>query len=188
MLDLTDIVIEPTDDFAQTGLRVVSALRLHCRMTLSIRIIRRKLGTLPETLQQRTQEGIGSCLIYDTKEPDIAIVHGRDGEPSQRSTRHHAVTKSGWKWAFNKETIDSLGCPNPCKSAISAYSVDGIDGSSWVFKSNGRRATSAVGSIPTYSRHPLRSKAFWAWDRRLFRERPQYMPKTGNSSPRESLD
>ncbi len=58
-LDPTDIVIEPTDeDFAQTGLRVALAIRLHRLMTLSIRIVRRKLGTLPEALQQRTQEGL----------------------------------------------------------------------------------------------------------------------------------
>ena len=58
-LDPTDIVILPSDeDFAQTGLRVASAIRLHRLMTLSLRIIRRKLGTLPETLQQKTQEGL----------------------------------------------------------------------------------------------------------------------------------
>lgn len=58
-LDPTDIVILPSDeDFAQTGLRVASAIRLHRLMTLSSRIIRRKLGTLPETLQQKTEEGL----------------------------------------------------------------------------------------------------------------------------------
>lgn len=55
----TDIVIQPSHaDFAQTGLRVASAIRLHRLMTLSTGIIRQKLGRLPNNLQQEIQAGL----------------------------------------------------------------------------------------------------------------------------------
>lgn len=43
----TDFVIDSTDaDFAMTGLKTSSTIRLHRLMTVSISIIRRKLGEL----------------------------------------------------------------------------------------------------------------------------------------------
>jgi mRNA interferase MazF len=54
----TDVVLQPTDsDFAATGLRVASAIRLHRLMTASTRSIRRGLGTLSAGTQQRVDEG-----------------------------------------------------------------------------------------------------------------------------------
>jgi mRNA interferase MazF len=48
----TDIVIEPTQrDFAATGLRVPSVLRLHRLVTLTSAVIRRELGELSPDLQ-----------------------------------------------------------------------------------------------------------------------------------------
>lgn len=58
-LDTTDIVVLPTEvGFAQTGLRVASAIRLHRLMTVSTGIVRRRLGTLPESLQEQAQDGL----------------------------------------------------------------------------------------------------------------------------------
>jgi mRNA interferase MazF len=45
----TDLPIEPSDsDFAQTGLRVRSVLRLHRLMTVTTSIVRRDLGDLSQ--------------------------------------------------------------------------------------------------------------------------------------------
>jgi len=50
----TDIVMRPDDpDFAATGLRVASAIRLHRLMTVSSEMIRRTLGTLPDPVATR---------------------------------------------------------------------------------------------------------------------------------------
>jgi mRNA interferase MazF len=48
----TDLVLDSTDaDFAQTGLRVSSTLRLHRVMTVTTELIRRELGELPPRMQ-----------------------------------------------------------------------------------------------------------------------------------------
>lgn len=63
-LNTTDVIIRPTDrDFSQTGLRVASTIRLHRLMSLSTTIIRRKLGTLPEALQQQIQNGLRQVFL-----------------------------------------------------------------------------------------------------------------------------
>ena len=53
----TDIVLDINrTDFASTGLRVTSALRLHRLITVSTSIIRRHLGTLSADLQQEVDQ------------------------------------------------------------------------------------------------------------------------------------
>ena len=56
-LEPTDLLLEPSSaDFAYTGLRVRSALRLHRLMTVSTTIIQRQLGVLPSNLQVQVQQ------------------------------------------------------------------------------------------------------------------------------------
>ena len=56
-LEPTDLLLEPSSaDFAPTGLRVRSALRLHRLMTVSTTIIQRQLGVLPSNLQVQVQQ------------------------------------------------------------------------------------------------------------------------------------
>ena len=53
----TDLLLEPSSaDFAQTGLRVRSALRLHRVVTVSASIIQRQLGELAPNLQAQVQQ------------------------------------------------------------------------------------------------------------------------------------
>ena len=53
----TDLLLEPSAaDFAQTGLRVRSALRLHRVVTVSASIIQRQLGELSPDLQAQVQQ------------------------------------------------------------------------------------------------------------------------------------
>jgi mRNA interferase MazF len=53
----TDLLLEPSSaDFAQTGLRVRSALRLHRVVTVSASIIQRQLGELAPGLQAQVQQ------------------------------------------------------------------------------------------------------------------------------------
>jgi mRNA interferase MazF len=55
-LEPTDLVLETADaDFAGTGLRVRSALRLHRMVTVSAAIVRRQLGLLSPRLQAQVQ-------------------------------------------------------------------------------------------------------------------------------------
>jgi len=50
----TDIVLDPGQpDFAKTGLRVASTIRLHRLMTLSTTMIVRELGELPAATHQQ---------------------------------------------------------------------------------------------------------------------------------------
>ncbi len=52
----TDLLLEPdSPDFAATGLKVPSALRLHRMVTVSARIIQRQLGTLTPNLQTQVR-------------------------------------------------------------------------------------------------------------------------------------
>jgi mRNA interferase MazF len=56
-LEPTDIVLTPgTPDFAPTGLRVRSTLRLHRMVTVAAPIIRRQLGVLTPGLQSQVQQ------------------------------------------------------------------------------------------------------------------------------------
>jgi mRNA interferase MazF len=49
----TDLLLDSTqDDFAVTGLRVSSVLRLHRLMTITTSIVQRELGTLPRKMQE----------------------------------------------------------------------------------------------------------------------------------------
>ena len=56
-LEPTDIVLTPgTSDFAPTGLRVRSTLRLHRMVTVSTAIIRRQMGVLTPGIQAQVQQ------------------------------------------------------------------------------------------------------------------------------------
>jgi len=56
-LEPTDVLLDPgRADFARTGLRVRSALRLHRMVTVSTEIILRQLGVLPPELQAEIQK------------------------------------------------------------------------------------------------------------------------------------
>ena len=55
----SDLVIDSQHpDFAMTGLRVSSALRLHRLMTVPTSTIRRELGALPTNLEQQVDQKI----------------------------------------------------------------------------------------------------------------------------------
>jgi mRNA interferase MazF len=59
----TDIVLDTSDpDFATTGLRVSSAIRLHRLMTVSTSVIKRELGTLSSDLQDKIAEKLCKLL------------------------------------------------------------------------------------------------------------------------------
>jgi mRNA interferase MazF len=59
-LEPTDLLIDPSSsDFAHTGLRVRSALRLHRLVTVSAGIIQRQLGLLPPNLQRQVRQRLG---------------------------------------------------------------------------------------------------------------------------------
>ena len=56
-LEPTDLLLDPgSADFARTGLRVRSALRLHRMVTVSATIIQRQLGALAPNLQNQVQQ------------------------------------------------------------------------------------------------------------------------------------
>ena len=56
-LEPTDLLLDPGGtDFASTGLRVRSALRLHRMVTVSATIIQRQLGLLTPNLQVQVQQ------------------------------------------------------------------------------------------------------------------------------------
>ena len=56
-IEPTDLVLDPNNpDFAGTGLRVRSTLRLHRMVTVSARIIQRQLGVLTQNLQVEVQQ------------------------------------------------------------------------------------------------------------------------------------
>jgi mRNA interferase MazF len=56
-LEPTDVLLDPADaDFASSGLRVRSALRLHRMVTVSAVIIQRQLGILTPDLQAQVQQ------------------------------------------------------------------------------------------------------------------------------------
>ena len=53
----TDVLLDPgSTDFARSGLRVRSALRLHRMVTVSATIIQRQLGVLTPSLQTQVQQ------------------------------------------------------------------------------------------------------------------------------------
>lgn len=53
----TDFVVDETDaDFAVTGLKVSSTIRLHRLMTIARRIILRELGELPVSMQSQIEQ------------------------------------------------------------------------------------------------------------------------------------
>lgn len=56
-LEPTDVLLDPgTADFARTGLRVRSALRLHRMITISAAMVQRQLGVLTPSLQTQVQQ------------------------------------------------------------------------------------------------------------------------------------
>jgi len=53
----TDLLLDPGDaDFARTGLKVRSVLRLHRMVTVPVGIIHRQLGNFPPSLQAEVQK------------------------------------------------------------------------------------------------------------------------------------
>ncbi len=59
----TDIVLNTSDpDFAATGLRVSSAIRLHRLMTVSTALIQRELGTLSSETQGKIAQNLCKLL------------------------------------------------------------------------------------------------------------------------------
>ncbi len=55
-LEPTDLLLDPSDaDFARTGLRVRSVLRLHRMVTVPTRIIQRQLGVFTPNLQAEVE-------------------------------------------------------------------------------------------------------------------------------------
>ena len=62
-LEPTDILLSPgTPDFAATGLRVRSTLRLHRMVTVSAAIIRRQMGVLTPAYQAQVQQRLRSLF------------------------------------------------------------------------------------------------------------------------------
>lgn len=62
----TDIVISPQEaDFASTGLRVPSAIRLHRLMTVNTSVIRRELGILSARLQKTVEEKLRKLFGFE---------------------------------------------------------------------------------------------------------------------------
>ena len=58
-LEPTDILLTPgTPDFAATGLRVRSTLRLHRMVTVSTSIIQRQMGVLTPSIQAQVQHAL----------------------------------------------------------------------------------------------------------------------------------
>jgi len=56
-LEPTDLLLDPAlDDFATTGLKVRSVLRLHRMVTVSTSIIQRRLGVLSLNFQRQVQQ------------------------------------------------------------------------------------------------------------------------------------
>jgi len=56
-LEPTDVLLDSSSaDFARSGLRVSSALRLHRMVTVSATIIQRQLGVLTPKLQAQVQQ------------------------------------------------------------------------------------------------------------------------------------
>lgn len=56
-LEPTDVLLDPgSADFARSGLRVRSALRLHRMVTVSTTIIQRQLGVLTPNVQVQVQQ------------------------------------------------------------------------------------------------------------------------------------
>jgi mRNA interferase MazF len=59
----TDIILDTSDpDFAATGLRVSSAIRLHRLMTVSTSVIKRELGMLSSDIQDKIAEKLCQLL------------------------------------------------------------------------------------------------------------------------------
>ena len=62
-LEPTDILLAPgTPDFAATGLRVPSTLRLHRMVTVSTAIIRRQMGVLTPSIQAQVRQRLGTLF------------------------------------------------------------------------------------------------------------------------------
>ncbi len=62
-LEPTDVSLTPgTPDFASTGLRVCSTLRLHRMVTVSSAIIRRQMGMLTPSVQAQVQQRLRTLL------------------------------------------------------------------------------------------------------------------------------
>lgn len=60
----SDLLLEPTQpDFAQTGLRAPSTLRLHRLMTVTIDMIQRELGTLSPSMQGEVAERLRRLFV-----------------------------------------------------------------------------------------------------------------------------
>jgi mRNA interferase MazF len=62
-LEPTDLLLDPASvDFASTGLRVRSALRLHRMVTVSESFVRRRLGVLTPGLQKEVRKRLSALF------------------------------------------------------------------------------------------------------------------------------
>jgi mRNA interferase MazF len=62
-LSATDILLDPTQpDFATTGLKVASTLKLHRVITVTTTLIRRELGLLSPAQQVQVDDGLRRLL------------------------------------------------------------------------------------------------------------------------------
>jgi mRNA interferase MazF len=67
-LTATDVVLDPRrSDFAATGLRVASVLRLHRLVTLTTDLIQRELGELSEAWRTEMDEKL--VLLFGLNRP-----------------------------------------------------------------------------------------------------------------------
>ncbi len=65
-LEPTDILLDPSNaDFAHSGLRVRSALRVHRMVTVSATIIKRQLGILTPNLQAQVRQRLRTLFALD---------------------------------------------------------------------------------------------------------------------------
>lgn len=62
LLDSDLVLNDQHEDFSQTGLQKISTLRLHRLATITELLIKRELGTLPETWQVEVNRKLGRLL------------------------------------------------------------------------------------------------------------------------------
>lgn len=67
----TDVVLDSADpQFAQTGLKVTSAIRLHRLMTMSADAFRRELGHVPDAIWRQVRVQLAKVFDLDVPGPD----------------------------------------------------------------------------------------------------------------------
>lgn len=68
----TDIVLEPNDsDFAQTGLRVQSTIRIHRLLTVASSFIKREIGNLSVRQQARVADAVRRLFALEPNDAGV---------------------------------------------------------------------------------------------------------------------